>query len=223
LKPEMSTADRLLVAVAGFLGPLIVRALGATWRVRVVGADSVTEAHASGRRVIHAFWHGQLLGLEYAYRGTGICVLSSWHRDGEISARLMTALGYDVVRGSTSRGPARGLVLMLSKLREGHDLAVTPDGPRGPARVVKPGIFYLSDRSGAPVVPVAVWSRPSKTLGSWDGFTVPLPFAKVVILHGRPMQPTESGGLDERASVLAGELQSLWERARSIGTGASAT
>jgi len=213
----MTRRDRMLVGVAGALGPVILRLLGATWRLRVVGADSVEALHASGRRAIHAFWHGQLLGLEYAYRGSGICVLSSWHRDGEISARLMRALGYEVVRGSTTRGSARGFVLMLSKLREGHDLAVTPDGPTGPARVVKPGIFYLSDRSGAPIVPVAVWSSPSTSLGSWDRFAVPLPFAKVVIVHGAPVEPTGGEDLERRAGELGEALESAWRRARDVG------
>ena len=209
--------DRLLLWAAATAGPVLVRLLGGTWRVRVEGYEAVALLHSSGRQVIHAFWHGHLLGLEYAYRGSGICVLSSLHRDGEMSARLMKALGYEVVRGSTTRGSARGLVLMLSMLKRGHDLAVTPDGPRGPAHVVKPGIFYMSDRSGAPVVPVAVWSSPSRRLASWDGFTVPLPFARVVILHGEPIEPAEDRGLDERAEELRVALDSLYGRAAELG------
>ncbi|MBD3347581.1 MAG: DUF374 domain-containing protein [Candidatus Eisenbacteria bacterium] len=219
MKRQMGVRDRLLVGLAGTLGPLFLRLLGSTWRLSVVGRDGVNAVHRSGRRVIHAFWHGQLLGLEYAYRGSGICVLSSLHRDGEISARLMKALGYEVVRGSTSRGSARGLLLMLRMLRRGHDLAVTPDGPRGPARVVKPGIFYLADKSGSPIVPVAVWSSPRATLGSWDGFAVPLPFARVVILHGAPIEPTGEEDRERRAEALGRSLESLYDRARSTGTG----
>lgn len=220
MRPKLGAGDRMLVAAAGALGPLIVRGLGVTWRLRVEGHPAIEAFHAAGRRVIHAFWHGQLLGLEYAYRGSGICVLSSWHRDGEISARVMSALGYEVVRGSTTRGSARGLIGMLSKVKEGHDLAVTPDGPRGPAHIVKPGIFYLSDRSGAPIVPVAVWSDRSRRLSSWDGFAVPLPFARVVVAHGDPIEPGDGAPVEERAGALAEILEALGERARELGESA---
>lgn len=218
MRRPMSVSDRLLVGTAGAVGPVLVRALGSTWRMRVEGYGAVESEHARGRRVIHAFWHGQILALEYAYRRSGICVLSSWHRDGEISARLMSALGYEVVRGSPSRGSARGLVGMLSRLKAGHDLAVTPDGPRGPARVVKPGIFYLSDRSGAPIVPAAVWSQRAKQMSSWDGFSVPLPFARVVIVHGEPMEPDEAVPTSERSAALGEALDGLYQRAREIGS-----
>jgi lysophospholipid acyltransferase (LPLAT)-like uncharacterized protein len=208
------------VALASALGPPLVRLLGVTWRVKVVGEETVDEHHARGVRVLHTFWHGHLLGLEYVYRNRGICVLSSLHRDGEISARLMSALGYEVVRGSTTRGSVRGLAGMLRKLSEGHDLAVTPDGPRGPARVAKPGVFYLSERSGSPIVPVAVWSSPSKTLGSWDGFTIPLPFARVAIVHGPPVAPPadgdEASDIDTRCRMLGQELDRLTLRARAL-------
>lgn len=213
---SLGVRDRFLVSMAGSVGPALVRAMGASWRINVFGEDSVDAVHAGDKRVIHAFWHGQLLALEYAYRNRGICVLSSLHRDGEMSARLMSALGYEVVRGSTSRGSARGLVGMLSKLKAGRDLAITPDGPRGPARVVKPGIFYLSDRSGAPIVPVGVWSGPSRALSSWDGFTVPLPFARVVIVHGEPIEPVPGADAAERSAALGDALEELSARAASL-------
>jgi lysophospholipid acyltransferase (LPLAT)-like uncharacterized protein len=213
---KLGPRDRLLVAVVGALGPLLVRCLGLTWRITIVGEEAVDTLHDAGRRVVHAFWHGHLLGLEYAYRNRAICVLSSWHRDGEISARVMSGLGYEVVRGSTSRGSARGLLGMLSKLKAGHDVAVTPDGPRGPARVVKPGLFYLSEKSGSPIVPVAVWSRPSKRLGSWDDFAIPLPFARVAIVHGPPIEPEPSLDIEDRSEELAQVLESLTREARGL-------
>jgi lysophospholipid acyltransferase (LPLAT)-like uncharacterized protein len=125
--------DRLLVWTAGALGPIALRALGGTWRVTTLGARRVTAARAAAGPVVFAFWHGTLLPLEHLNRGRGICVLSSWHRDGEMSARVMTRLGYRVVRGSSSRGGARGLQALVQAARAGSDVAVTPDGPRGPA------------------------------------------------------------------------------------------
>jgi len=174
--------------------------------------------HSSGRAAIYAFWHGKLLALEYLYRGRAIHVLSSWHRDGELSARLMAALGFGVVRGSTSRGSARGLLGMLAKVREGFDLAITPDGPRGPAESVQRGIFVLSEKSGAPIVPIGVAACPARRLSSWDGFLVPLPFSRVSVVFGRPIEPAAGGPFDEKALSLEQELKRLTlEAERLVG------
>ena len=207
--------DGLLIWAAGAVAPGFVRLLGATWRVSISGAEAVEDVHASGRSVIYAFWHGQLLALEYVYRGRGICVLSSLHRDGEMSARLMRALGYAVVRGSTTRGSVRGLARMLANLKDGRDLAITPDGPRGPARTAQPGIFFLSERSGAPIIPVAAWAHPAKRLTSWDGFAIPVPFARVAIAYGRPIEPEPSEDPVARAAELSLRLNRLTDAART--------
>ncbi len=212
---RLSLRDRLLVWAAGTVAPAFLRLLGSTWKVRVEREDLVRAAR-SGDGVILAFWHGQLLPLEYVYRARSICVLSSWHRDGEMSARLMSALGYTVVRGSTSRGSVRGLLAMLAKSSEGLDLAVTPDGPRGPAGSVKPGVFFLSDRAGAPIVPMAAWARPASRLSSWDGFIVPLPFSRVGIVYGEPMLPGDPSSLDARAEELKLRLDALTRQARRL-------
>ncbi len=207
--------DRLLVGLAGHLGPIVLRALGGTWRVEVLGEDNVGRARGTGgRALIYAFWHGQLLPLEYIRRGSNIHVLSSWHRDGEISARLMRGLGYGVVRGSTSRGSTRGLVLMIRKSIEGHDLAVTPDGPRGPARTVERGIFYLAEKSGATIVPVAVAASRAKRLSSWDRFMIPLPFARVVLAYGEAFATPPRTEFDEAAEALRDVLDRLTEVAQ---------
>lgn len=212
----LSLRDRLLIALTGRLGPLLIRALGSTWRIRVRGADSVDDLHASGRPAVFAFWHGVLLPLEYACRNRNIQVLSSLHRDGEISARVMKALGYGVVRGSSSRGSARGLIRMLERAKSGLDLAITPDGPKGPARVAKSGIFYLAERSGGALVPVGVASRPAVRLSSWDGFMVPLPFARVAIVYGAALRWDQSAQPDEKSSMLTQKLNELSAQAESL-------
>ncbi len=205
-RPRLSKGDRFLAGLAGALGPLFVKALGATWRVSVENESIVDEIHLSGRPIVFAFWHGGLMPLEYVYRGRGLCVLSSWHRDGEISARLMTGLGYRVVRGSSSRGSARGLMRMLRMAVEGLDLAITPDGPRGPAGSVKRGIFYLAERSGAALIPVGVGAAPARRLSSWDHFAIPYPFARVDVVYGEPLEWDEKCEFDVKADVLKSAL-----------------
>lgn len=208
-RPRLSRTDRALVWLAGTLGPAFLILLGRTWRIDVRNSEAVDRVHDAGRAIVFAFWHGVLLPLEYAYRGRNIQVLSSWHRDGEISARLMSALGYGVVRGSSTRGSTRGLMKMLSRAREGLDLAITPDGPTGPAGKVKRGIFYLAEKSGSALVPVGVAASAGRRLSSWDRFLIPRPFASVTIVYGDPLYWDESADFDVKARVLEDELKRL--------------
>ena len=102
--------------------------------------------------MIYSLWHGHLLPLLYHHRDQGVVVLISEHGDGEIIARIATNLGYRTVRGSTSRGAARALARRwrASSMRVGT-LAVTPDGPRGPAKSFAPGVAIVAQRTRAPV------------------------------------------------------------------------
>lgn len=206
--------DGLLLWAARVIAPALLRLLGATWRIRVVDAGRLERAQESGRNVIFALWHGQLLPLQYAHRGRGICTLASLHRDGRMAAGLLTSLGYAVVDGSTTRGAARGLLGLLENLNRGRDAAITTDGPRGPARRAQTGIFFLSERAGAPVVPVAASASRAKLLSSWDSFVVPMPFARVAVAYGEPIEPDATRDAAERAEELTSILDCLTERAR---------
>jgi 3-deoxy-D-manno-octulosonic-acid transferase len=190
------------VGAAGALGPLALRALGGTWRVETRGARRVSAAREAAGPVVFAFWHGTLLPLEHLNRGRGICVLSSWHRDGEMSARVMARLGYRVVRGSSSRGGARGLQSLVQAVRAGLDVAVTPDGPKGPAQRAQAGALLIAARTGAAVVPVGVAATRAARLSSWDRFMVPLPFARVAVAYGEPFVVGAGGPREDDVRLL---------------------
>lgn len=175
------------IGVAALAGAWVLRLLGATWRIERVGLDAVEARLSGGERFIFALWHARLLPLIFTHRGRSAAVLISRHRDGELIARLVERLGYVAARGSSTRGGEEGARAMLRLAEEGHLLGVTPDGPRGPAEVVKPGLIYLASRTGFPVVPVAAAASPARRLSSWDGFRVPWPFARVVIGYGAPI------------------------------------
>jgi len=209
MSARLSAWDRFVVGAAGRLGPLFLHLLGSTWRTRELHFDRAEGVHESGRPVVFAFWHGVLLPLEYVCRNRNIQVLSSLHRDGEISARLMTALGYGVVRGSSTRGSARGLLRMLARAVEGLDLAVTPDGPTGPAESVKRGVFYLAEKSGGKLIPVGAAASRGRRLSSWDRFLIPLPFARVSVVYGEPLEWDESAPFEEKATLLKSALDRI--------------
>jgi lysophospholipid acyltransferase (LPLAT)-like uncharacterized protein len=167
---------------------LVLRALAATWRVKVVSPDIAGEHRARGEPIIYILWHGQLLPLLWAHRNRKIAPMISDHRDGELIARVATSLGFRLVRGSTTRGGARALVSAVKEIESGYDVAVTPDGPRGPAKSVAPGAAIIAQRSGAPMVPVAMTADRAWRLRSWDGFVIPKPFARVTVAYSQPIR-----------------------------------
>jgi len=179
--------DRKVAWIAR-LGTLVVRLLALTWRVRYVNADVVKDLRGRKEPFIYILWHGQLLPLIWTHRNREIAVIISEHRDGEIIARIAGALGFRLVRGSTSRGAARALLSASRELESGHDLAVTVDGPRGPAGVVAPGALVIAQRTRAPMVPTAAATSRAWRLQSWDRFMIPKPFARVTVTYGVPIR-----------------------------------
>lgn len=170
------------------LGIPFVRLLGRTWRIRVVNRDSsVARLRRERRPMVFALWHGDMLPLLYQHRGEGVSVLISEHRDGELIARIAESLGFRTVRGSTTRGASRALVGLARELRDGHDIAVTPDGPRGPARSFAPGALIAAQRARAPVIAVGVAAKRAWRLASWDRFVIPKPFSSVRIAYSDPV------------------------------------
>jgi len=162
--------------------------LGLTWRIVRIRISEWDERLAGGERCIFAFWHARLLPLVFTHRGRAIAVLISRHRDGELISRIIGQLGFLSGRGSSTRGGEEGIREMLRHAEDRRLLAITPDGPRGPAERVKSGLVYLASRTGFPVVPVATASSRTWRLRSWDSFRVPHPFARVVVAYGPPIQ-----------------------------------
>lgn len=170
------------------IGLLLVRALAPTWRLTERNARVVRELRARGQPIIFAFWHGRMLPLLWHHRREGVAILVSEHADGEIIARIAEALGYRTVRGSTTRGSERALLRLIRVVQGGAEVAVTPDGPRGPAERFAAGALVVAQRSGAPIVPVASGSPSAWRLRSWDRFMIPRPFARVTIAYGEPIR-----------------------------------
>jgi len=139
---------------------------------------------------IGALWHNRLLVFPLVLRRFfpqrhGAALISA-SRDGDLLADAVQRFGYNVVRGSSSRMGASAILQLGEVLASHGDVVITPDGPRGPAYELGPGIIFLAQKSGAPVVPVNLEYSRCWRLGSWDRFIVPQPFAKVRVLINRP-------------------------------------
>jgi lysophospholipid acyltransferase (LPLAT)-like uncharacterized protein len=188
-----------LQRAAIILGPGLLRALYATWRVREINSAGWRELRRAQKPFIFALWHGQLLPLVVQHRSQGVKILISEHRDGEIIARIAERLGLASIRGSTTRGGARALLAMCDALVSGSEVAVTPDGPRGPARSFASGALVAAHRAGAPIIPIGVSASRAWRLRSWDAFMIPKPFARVTVAYG---DPAYVDAPDSRAAAL---------------------
>lgn len=200
------------------LGALVVRALASTWRIRRVGAERLASAREQGP-VIFALWHGEMLVPLWTQRGEGIAILISEHGDGEIIARIAHSLGHATVRGSSSRGAARALLAFTRTLEEGRDVAITPDGPRGPAGEFAPGALAAAQRSGAAIIPLGLHVQSAWRLRSWDRFVIPKPFTKAVLAYGMPAHVVAENARD--AAAQAPHFQELMELARGEAAAAA--
>ena len=187
----------LLVA----LGAVLVRLLAWTWRIRMVNPEAIAPLRQANAPYVFACWHGQMLPLLWVHRGQGIAILVSEHRDGEIITRIARTIGFNAVRGSTSRGGGRALLGLVAELQRGNVVAVTPDGPRGPAGSFAPGALVAAQRAGVPVLTVGAHASRAWTLGSWDRFMIPKPFALIRVAYGGPALVAGEGPRDAAAEV----------------------
>jgi hypothetical protein len=113
-------------------------------------------------------------------------------------------------RGSSSRGAVKAALELLESLNEGFDVAVTCDGPKGPARQVKNGILYLAQKTGLPIVPIAnALSRKFEIARAWDRFQVPLPFSRAVVVHGPAIFVAPQDDLTAKALELKEALDAI--------------
>ena len=178
-----------------FVTSLVVRLLSHTLRIRYEGREHLEDLFARDERLILAFWHRRLLMMPLAYptqisgnRRRGIAILSSQSRDGERSAATWRWFHIHAIRGSANEDGARALAQMMKAVREGWDIGLTPDGPKGPAQEAKPGIIALAQKSGASILPVCIAYDRFITLGSWDAMIVPMPFAQCTVRYAPPMK-----------------------------------
>ena len=163
------------------------RILSSLWRVTRIRVPRVV---SQGFPCVYAHWHGDELLLLGAYKDTGMAVMSSRSRDGELMASVLMRLGYSVVRGSSSRGGAGGLKGLIDKVaKEKRSASLAVDGPRGPIYTVKPGIVKLASQTGVWLIPGAaaagfrfVFKR------AWNRCYLPLPLARGVIVYGEARQ-----------------------------------
>ena len=205
-------------AAIGIAGAGLVRGLHATSRFTTEGSEHWTPLREAGRPWVFIIWHGTMLSPIWRHRGEGVIALVSEHRDGEYITRVLDRLGYGTARGSSTRGGTKGLRGLLRAARSGRTLAVTPDGPRGPAERMKPGALVAAQRGGMPLVPVGVGISRAWRLNSWDRFAIPKPFARIHMVYGEPIEvpaDADTDRLDRLSLEVEAAMRDVTGRARA--------
>jgi len=189
------------MSLAAVLAPLAGRAVAlhrATLSIELVHAGRHRELLARRVPVLFALWHGRMFLSIQVHRNQGIVTMASRSGDGEIIARWLETNGYRVVRGSTTRGGGEALRQMVRQVRSGRHAALTVDGPKGPPRVVQPGILQLARLTKGWILPITFSSSRPRFLASWDRYLLPKPFSRNVVLYGEPF-PVPDDQPDEAA------------------------
>ncbi len=203
-----------------WLGPILaywtIKALGWTMKFEVVHPEIQRSVLEKGFPAIGAFWHGRLLMMPRAYEGKKLSFLVSSHRDGQVVGKALKRFGFHAILGSTNRKGFTAFKQMLKANQEGSDIAITPDGPKGPRYQVQIGVIELAKLTGRVVVPVTFGASRRKIFNTWDYFLLPYPFSKGVFIWGDPIAVDPKGDrehMEERRILLERRLNELTERA----------
>lgn len=204
--------EKLIPPLAYFL----IRLTNLSYRMEVEGWAEVKEKFAEDNSLLFSIWHGTLWVPAYFLRVLKIYALASLSRDGSYIAKVLEKLGWNMVRGSSSRGASRSLLKLYRKLKNGGSAAITPDGPTGPRHEVKAGIIFLQEKADSLIVPVGVDACWKKNFGSWDKFLLPLPFSKTALVFGKPFKFEEGLEMEAKQQLLNQKMAEVNLRASEI-------
>lgn len=204
-----------MLAVVPAMVWVLLRIVGLTWRYEVIAEEGVVPVRfgqkAGGE--IYCFWHQCVLPTAHYYRRTHAVILISRSFDGELITRTLRLLGFDAVRGSSSRAGGEGLRGLKRVIDGGRPAIFTADGPRGPIHQTKMGPIKLAQMTGAPIGAFHFQPERAWVVNSWDRFLVPKPFTRIVVSWAQWTRvPTELPG--EEMENKRTELNAGLERAR---------
>ncbi len=181
---EFTLKQRFILWLVTWVGYLAIRLIGPTlkWQTSIEDGGPPTTMPDP---CVYVFWHRSVFSATWYYRHRGIAVMTSSSFDGEYIARIIEKFGYKAVRGSSSRGAVRALLGMHTEVEQGHTVAFTIDGPKGPLYEAKPGPVLLARNTQVPIMPFYIAVEDGWVLKSWDRFVIPKPFTRAHVRVGR--------------------------------------
>lgn len=216
---RLSLWRRMQIPVIAWIAYWLIRVIGPTLRVEVVGVHNAVQIRNAGEPAIGAFWHRSIFSAVWIWRHRRIVVLNTVNFDGQWTRRVIERLGFFTVQGSSSRGAIEGVAALAQQLYEGRHVALTIDGPRGPRYIAKPGAVILARRTGCPISAFHITAKWAHTFRkSWDLFQLPYPFSKVVMFCAPTIRvPTDAD--NDTVQMKQKEVQAALERVRDAAEG----
>jgi lysophospholipid acyltransferase (LPLAT)-like uncharacterized protein len=222
-----------VVILLGFLIWLWMAMIGRTLRWTVEGGDEAKAAWAQAQGVVVAAWHSRIMMLpsgwvtimrDWPGRDETAAMLISLSGDGEPVAQAIRYFGIRPIRGSAGnkkkagkdKGGVRAIAEAVRLLKSGGVVCITPDGPRGPREEVSLGAIMIAQRSGSPILPYALASKPAKRFDSWDRFILPYPFTKGAIVFGEMLQTPRSESPESLRAELQRRMDAATRRAEAL-------
>ena len=209
-------------ALAWLVGSYLVMVLRTT-RWDLHGGDHLAP-FAGGEVVIAAFWHERLALMPMLWmksqtmqptKAANIHMLVSQHRDGKLIGSVLRRFGVRVVHGSSGGGAVTAVRRAMALLQDGQQVAITPDGPRGPRRVAAPGVAQIAALSGVSVLPCSAQISRRRVLRSWDRMVLPLPFGRGVLVCEAPIAVPRLGW-EASLAIIGTALTTAAERADQL-------
>lgn len=210
---RFTLGQRIALAIIPRATALVLAAIGATLRFEVIAEEGAVPATPPAKGIF-CFWHRCTLPAAWYFRRFRCSILISQSFDGELIARTLGLLGYNSVRGSSSRGGAAGLMMLREVLEQGMPVVFTADGPRGPIYQTKPGPVKLAGMTGEPIGSFYLLPERAWEIRSWDRFLVPRPFSRVVVSWARAVDPPAAYVEPAALEAKRQELNDALERAR---------
>ena len=188
----------------------LIRLLYGSCRWKVTGFQHVEDLLNKNSSFIIAYWHGNMFIPYLKLAKYHFHILAGFHRDAELGVSIGEKLGWKFLRGSSSQNGSevfQQIVELLSK--PNNVFAITPDGPKGPARIPKPGAVRAAQKTGVPIIPAAGRSRHSWGFTNWDTFYITKPFTRIELKFGKPLYFSINDDFNTCTDTLKIQLDSL--------------
>lgn len=209
-----SLRERLQLWLITWAAIVLIRLIGPTLRYTFIPEEGCrADPWGDGPLCIWSFWHRSVIAATHRCRNHQIAVMTSRSFDGEYIARIIRNFGFIPVRGSSSRGAVGALMGMRRELEQGHSVAFTIDGPRGPCYVAKPGPVLLAKKTGVPICCFYIHVERAWVLNSWDRMMIPKPFSRAVFYASSPLVVPGNAN-DDQMEAIHQQMQESLERCR---------
>lgn len=208
--------SRTAHVILSYIAAAFMRLVYLSCRVERIWPDSIEPYFRGKKNAIFVFWHGRLIMCAFMKPPRPMTVLISQSNDGALISTCMERFDIGAVRGSKKKGSSEAVRSLVDALGKGDNIAITPDGPRGPFQVAAAGAIYVAMRTGHPIIPVAFSATRHWRLNSWDRFMIPKPFSRIRFVADAPYTVPGDMAEDKLPRAVADMQERLNELTRKV-------